>query len=54
MVIKPCTISNVDMHVLCCAADVPKKTICSSRLSEQNAAAFRKAVQKHYWYIPTH
>jgi hypothetical protein len=34
---------------VCCAADVPKKTICSSRLTEASAAAFRKAVLKHYW-----
>ncbi|BDA44667.1 Transmembrane 9 superfamily member 3 [Coccomyxa sp. Obi] len=30
--------------------EVPKKTICSQRLSEANAATFKKAVQKHYWY----
>jgi hypothetical protein len=38
---------------LCGAAEVPKKTICSQRLSEPNAATFRKAVQKHYWYGST-
>ncbi|KAK9908535.1 hypothetical protein WJX75_009309 [Coccomyxa subellipsoidea] len=39
--------SQLDMKF---RTEVPKKTICSQRLSEPNAATFRKAVQKHYWY----
>ena len=34
------------------AAEVPKQAICSSRLTEASAAAFRKAVLKHYWCAP--
>ncbi len=32
------------------AADVPKKVVCSNVLDDSQAATFRKAVKKHYWY----
>ena len=34
-----------DGHV----GDVPKKTICTSKLDDLSTATFRKAVQRHYW-----
>lgn len=30
--------------------DVPKKVVCSNVLDDSQAATFRKAVKKHYWY----
>lgn len=32
------------------AADIPKKVVCSNVLDDSQAATFRKAVKKHYWY----
>lgn len=38
-------------HVLfACADNVAKKLVCTTSLSEDQAATFRKAVKKHYWY----
>ena len=36
--------------VPCCAADVSKRVVCASVLDERQAAIFKKAVKKHYWY----
>ena len=33
-----------------CADNVAKKLVCTTSLSEDQAATFRKAVKKHYWY----
>lgn len=32
------------------AVDVPKKVVCASVLDDGQAATFKKAVKKHYWY----
>ena len=29
---------------------MPKKAVCSVVLDDSQAATFRKAVKKHYWY----
>lgn len=38
------------MLVPCCAADVAKRVVCASVLDDSQAAIFKKAVKKHYWY----
>jgi transmembrane 9 superfamily member 3 len=54
---RPCIVSALCLkgnqsHGLCCscAADVPKKTICTLPLGQSEVAAFSNAVRKHYWY----
>ena len=32
------------------AANIAKKLVCTTSLTEDQAATFRKAVKKHYWY----
>lgn len=32
------------------AANVAKKLVCTTSLTDAQAATFRKAVKKHYWY----
>ena len=36
--------------LICRAVDVPKKVVCDSVLNDGQAATFKKAVKKHYWY----
>ena len=37
-------------HRFAFAANIAKKLVCTTSLSEDQAATFRKAVKKHYWY----
>lgn len=46
---QPATVR--DVHASCCAADVPKKTICTLPLGQTEVTAFANAVRKHYWCV---